>query len=443
MTVTIGSGAKDLHGNPLLTSMTIVFTAGDSILGGEVKGRIYGDPPLTGMMAGAWLVTDTTDISPDSILAPFLTQASDLGVFSLQYLPAGLYTIVCWEDKNRDKLYQPGLDRLAIAWKDVDVLPDSSIELNLFATKRDTVKLSVFLLRPTDNRHLQLRLSKKLTEMTTDWSQAIHVEDSLGNELKLYSVWIEPLDSSRINYFTALQDENMRYAAVVAGDTGVFDFSGGPKPDTTGAAISLTFPTPNARDVSLEANGFVAFDDQISGDSLIYALTLTVSDSVSYPIDVSHPSPNILKWKVEHELATDQRCLISLDLSKVFNSEGVVAGDTIWTLFFTTLDPGGTGEIAGQVISLSNNNIKVSAKRIGVTKLQPNEVKVSPDGTFIFRYLAPGDYELWSWKDSDGNGKFNFGNLTPFQHSESFAFLQDTITVRARWESGGVILHLP
>ena len=48
------------------------------------------------------------------------------------------------------------------------------------------------------------------------------------------------------------------------------------------------------------------------------------------------------------------------------------------------------------------------------------------------------DVSLNGFLDENGNGKLDYGTLTPFNNSETSAFHPDTIRVRTRFESAGV-----
>lgn len=450
MTVTIGSGVKDLHGNALPVSTSFAFTAGDSIRGGNIAGRIYGDPPYNGILVGAWLLSDSLVVAPDTILAQYMTQSGEFGDYTLSYLPEGEYRILCWDDKNRDKFYQPGSDRLGIAAKDVTVLADSTVSLDLYAEKRDTTTLSPLLLSVIDDHHLEIRFSKHPKNLSGDITNYLKITDSTGNSLDLNSYWLNPSDSSRVTFLTSAQIKDMPYVANFemswasgsVGDTTLFEFVGSPQVDSAGPAVIRADPPENSKDVALKPQGVLYFDDLINGDSLLSSISLTVQDSLTIPLTTLEGANNSLKWSAKEAIPPGARCLLTVDLFHIFDSQGNVAGDSVKTFFFTTIDPAGKGEISGQVLATDHSSYTVSAWKVGKNKSEMIKTQVNQDGGFKLDNLTPGEYGLWCWKSIKAV-KFNAGNLDPFRHCDNFAFLQDTITVRARWESSGVILRLP
>lgn len=441
MTVTIGSGLKDIHGNPLIASTTIAVTTGDKIAVGRVQGRIYGDPPLNAMLVGAWQVADSFVIQPDSIVAPYLTQANETGDFTINFMPEGFYRILCWEDRNRDKLYQAGVDRLGIAPKDIYLIDDSLATVDLFAVKRDTTRLFPVYLTAQDNRHVQLRLSKKVSIEANDWLASLSIRDSLNIALLYSNYWIDSNDSARIIYLTEPQMEGMKYRAGFSGDTTVFDFKGSDLPDSSAPKIVASIPIEN-ESVDFLVRGSIIFNDKILPDSLAKIITLTIGDSLNHSVSVSQDFPNILEWSVIDPLNAGARCLLSVDLSRVTDFAGNPAGDTTWTLFFKVIEPGLTGEISGQVETESNFPVFVAVKPITGSKKEWRTRLNEIDRSFKLSLLSPGDYRVWCWEDRDNNGEYSAGNLMEFSFSEHFTFATDTVTVRSRWETGGIMLKL-
>ncbi len=62
---------------------------------------------------------------------------------------------------------------------------------------------------------------------------------------------------------------------------------------------------------------------------------------------------------------------------------------------------------------------------------------------FTFPRVVEGKYGLDAFIDSDSNGRYSPGTARPLTAPEPFVRYLDTLRVRARWETGGVILKLP
>jgi uncharacterized protein (DUF2141 family) len=68
------------------------------------------------------------------------------------------------------------------------------------------------------------------------------------------------------------------------------------------------------------------------------------------------------------------------------------------------------------------------------------EIDTDSAKAFLFPKIPAGDYVLEAYKDRDENGRFFNGNAFPYKAPEPFGILRDTIRVRARWETKGVVI---
>ena len=68
------------------------------------------------------------------------------------------------------------------------------------------------------------------------------------------------------------------------------------------------------------------------------------------------------------------------------------------------------------------------------------EKKLKESGDFKFESVFPGKYNLKAYLDLNGNGILNLGKPLPFEPAEPEIFYLDTLNLRPRWETEGVIL---
>lgn len=441
--LTLGSGVKDLHGNPLKSSLTVALTAGDRIPGGNIVGRVYGETPCPRMLVGAWLMTDTTHIAPDEAPPHFLTQSGATGDFSLDYLPAGEYRVLAWDDRDGDRRYAPGVDRLALPPRDVTMNDDSTKAVNLFAVRRDTVGVAPLLLLAPDNRHLQLRLSKPPTGTLSHWLAALSIADSSGGTLAVQASWADPADSARLIFLTAEQPAGMRFQATLEGDTAIFTFAAGQSADSTAPRPVASYPPTGARDIPARPVGWIAFDDALSEVEFADLLSLTVSDSVPTPVEVSWQGPNIIGWQGLDPLVPGARCKLSFLLSGISDRAGNRGVDSTWSSTFSIADPALAGEIAGRVYGAAGRSVIVSSRKVAAAVSQSKGAVTAADGSYRIPGREPGNYTIWCWEERVHDGCYTPGTLAPFVFAEPFAVSSDTVEVRARWETGEIDLRLP
>ena len=70
--------------------------------------------------------------------------------------------------------------------------------------------------------------------------------------------------------------------------------------------------------------------------------------------------------------------------------------------------------------------------------------KIKPDvsGKWAFLDIPPGVYHFEVFCDSDGNGKYSFGNAIPFEYAEPFWFFGKEIEIRPRWKVEDLVIQL-
>jgi uncharacterized protein (DUF2141 family) len=71
-------------------------------------------------------------------------------------------------------------------------------------------------------------------------------------------------------------------------------------------------------------------------------------------------------------------------------------------------------------------------QRIGREKESYSQ-KIEKNGKFNFVRVEPGNYNLWCYYDTDGNGKYSFGSVYPFIPAEKFFVYPSKITLKPRW----------
>ncbi len=436
MSITIGSGVKDLRNNSLEQSVSFAFTAGDELDSGIIEGKIFSDDPIRAMYVGAWLMEDNTLTAPDSIAPPILTQAGEDGRFTLQYLADGIYRVMCWDDKNKDRLYQPGDDRIGIPCRDVNVRPGVGSWLEFFPQRRDTTRVFLLMTSASDNRHLVFKYSRfpALDLRRTILKTTI---TSIAETLDIIDGWYDISDSTRLALLTSEQEPNAEYLVHLTGDTSMRSFTGTPLPDTTAPMIIASYPSKGARDVPYIAKGWIGFSDALQPVQFTDYLTLTTSDSQLVSLETTLDTPVRLSWTAKDSIKKGEQCRISLDLNGIKDLSGNGLADTTWSSAFSVIDPVQYGSISGSITGIEGSRIIVKA-RLATGRYEGKSEQVGEDNTFKIDALQPGDYILWAFHDRDNDGVFDVGSLDPFWYAEYFTAHPDTVEVRQRWETGGV-----
>jgi len=469
LVVSIGTGVTDLRRNKLENSYAIALTAGESIDQGRISGWIFSAISVQGMLTGAWRVDDSLMFNPVEIPPEFLTQAGADGDFILDFLPTGRYRVACWDDKDNDRLYSPGEDRIGLPWRDVTLDKDGQTWIELYPSKRDTAVTRLFMVSAPNGQRIELRFNRAIEMPVSKTTEGLSIFDSTG-VLKVQQSWLNAADSSKLVLITEEQKPGNEYFVSMYGDTTLYSFSGSEYPDTLGPRIVASYPEEHERNVSELPAGWIAFDDVlaptdfdrfiglsmidiVSLDSMVRDTTLsdsmvsdtTISDSIEIPL-IEIPlqcrlgENNILLWETEEELPFGTEFTLLLDLTGLSDLNGNPSPDSSWTIRFFTIDPVETGSITGS-ISAGGSFVIVTARSVKGRYAGEFSVSAGDDGTFTLERLRASEYLIWAFFDNDCNDSYNFGRVDPFGFSERFTVHPDTLTVRERWETGGVLIE--
>jgi uncharacterized protein (DUF2141 family) len=118
------------------------------------------------------------------------------------------------------------------------------------------------------------------------------------------------------------------------------------------------------------------------------------------------------------------------------------AGDSIECIRFTTGKRDQYGTVAGEV--RSDDSTGTVIVRIRDVSKQPRLRTMRTDSTRSFRFegLREGQYLMDAFIDRNGNNRNDPGKPFPLTTPEPYSAVRDTLRVRARWETNGVIIPL-
>jgi hypothetical protein len=121
-TITVGSGAQDIHGNRMTTSYTSAFSTGPRIDKGSITGYVnIPDRPAVG--TSVWLYDLNRHPTPDPAhdRPDYRTQTGSHGEYRLSALAWSSYRLFAIHDRDRDSRYTPETDPIAIPSYDVSL----------------------------------------------------------------------------------------------------------------------------------------------------------------------------------------------------------------------------------------------------------------------------------------------------------------------------------
>ena len=434
--VTLQVEARDRRGNRLRESLQLAFSTGEHIDSASIGGSIWrGEAPVAQALALCYRL-DRLNVNPELDTADYVVQVDSAGRFRFDYLSPGVYRVFGLEDRDRDWLWNIGVELLAVPSSDIDVADGSYLLPPLFLTPLDTVSLRIESCQRLSRRYIEIQLDGPVDSIRLVAGQ-VSVTDGQDTYVASDILVVDTVATS----FVAVLDsmpvaESAMLSLTVPGprgfeDTCSFATDGTPafdqapvprlRPDSSyppmlpPSSLSLTFDRPLER-VNLEA---ARAHGTPPGDSLqiriVHPMVLQIGradganlfDSVTVRFDsgaVTMTSGG--HWPPEQAVGWRQP-LLSADSTGTY--------EIFWS-------PGLSHPTATLWLGVQSARGDRSV----------HWVATSLDVPTVGR-LAAGDYRLWLLGDEDGDRRKSVGWPQPFVPAEALWPLADTLKVRARF----------
>jgi uncharacterized protein (DUF2141 family) len=458
----ITRGLSDTRGNSLQEPISIAFSTGDHIAAGEISGMVYYIPARKTITL--FLYNDSTS-SVDSLLSrqpDYITQTNAEGQYRFRYLSAGTYRIFAVFDQDKDRVYSPKFDKLSLCpfafitiYDTTSVSGDlsgDSLEVTRFTNRTDVnfifteedFKLPVVVSTEQIGRTMfKLKYSKSM-----DLSMAEFFAGTRQDSDRLALQWV-----------TGNITQNVVFLYTGTLDTGEYriyqknlrDWAGNPLLDTDSLILGITgeFDTiPPAvvmqRPISGDKGVFpgslvlIRFDRPVGGKSVIKGMSITKNDTPEF--NLSKSSPWDFKGVLPEDLPFNEEVTLELDISRVVAENGYGPADSLFRYRIFTANPDTFGSITGYVAPPGVYRMSLLAVE---TFEDIQSMESDSLGKYEFSNVPGGEYRVMAFRDIDGNGRYSPGRFYPdFQPAEPFVIHPDIISVRPRWETGGVNLKI-
>lgn len=461
--VTLGTGVRDLRNNRMETSFNLAFSTGDSIAGGEIQGRVFGDK-IQGLLAGAYRLKENQSLEPSRTEADYTTQTGKNGDFEFRYLAEGSYRLFAMEDKYGNRLYDRGEDMIAVASRDVNLSVAGTMRaenLNLRLAMEDTLRPTLTAVIATDSRHLQWRFDEPVAPFEGDWFAHLQIFDSQQGAppFTLLASAPDPLNPQHVHSFTlpqALGDFRAR-ASNLFDPSGLpldtlfreVEFTSSQQPDTVRPRLLRVTPADSSRGVALNTPVELTFSELMRMDSTMAALV--VRDSAGVSVEGVGAWKNYFQYSFLPLVGWQSRMKYTIEMLRdslrpaAVDLSGLALLDTVRQRVFWTLNADTLGSIRGEVadaVAGASGVLRIAAKQIVGGKAQ-YETTVESPRPYAFDAVLPGVYQLSVYRDENKNGRYDFGRPFPFAPSERFMAATDSVKVRSRWPNEGNDLRLP
>ncbi len=443
-TVSIGTDLVDLNNrNRMAESFSFTFATGDIIDVGIIEGKVYNDKP-SGTMIFAYKKPDTLEINPTEMKPDYISQAGDNGLYRLSGLAFGTYRIFAVMDEFRDLLYNVEADAYGAPYSDIVINDLDTIYsgLNFFLTKEDTSKPRLFSAVMTDRHHLLINFSEEIDSS----SKMIHnffLFDSTVNKsidpVYLYKGNTKQTEMVLVTDYEFQADNRIFLFAEnindLQGNTSHIDHVEvitSDRPDTVKPGLFKTVPQARSTTIDfIKPKFFFYFDDAF--DTLYAKEGIYAADTAGkkLPVDIQFIDDASFSVRILQTIKAKEPYYIGIDMNKIVD----VAGNKLDTLYkhnFTTMAGIEFTGVSGSILNIDLNKNPLLILQ-DVTVKENVFQKPVTSSKFSFDRIDAGKYLLWGFYDTDSSGTYSYGLPYPFEPSEQFFFLPDTITLRPRW----------
>lgn len=446
--VNLGTEYSDIYGNKPSMSHSIVFSSGETIDSGKIKGNLISDKKQGKYIfcySSLFHNFDTLDYSktkPD-----YKIQIGSSGEFVIPGLKDGVYRIIVVEDVLKNGLIDPN-DTYGTATEDIGVLKARSRNIELKdGILFDKIAPEILNITSTYSNLINIRFTEKMNDSLINNSKFTLLDTS-------NNILAKSINSTKgiyqQNSFDFLLDKEidekilltLKYdnkviptdsAGNILDTSKSFKFMMIPKKDTS-ALIMLYKPfADSSTGISIKKDfpfTFSGFIDK-SQVKLEYKL-ININDKSEVKIDTSESNANIILFKTNEMLAENTKYQLIVKFNNLINTSSKRSIDTNIIVNFTTEDKRNTGDISGKFVS-KNFNCKSDSYLILKSKGNQYKVKLEKDGSFKFKELEGDEYEIEVFCDINGNSYYDYGNIKPFEFAEPFYLHNQTLKVKPRW----------
>ncbi len=448
----VGTGAKDRRGNNLSETFALPFSTGESIDSFYITGKVYADKPEA-IKIFAYKISnkfsDTLDLTqrkPD-----YLSQTSRDGSFSLKYLAPGLYRLFAIRDVYNNLLYDAQVDQYGTAQFDI-MLQDTSIYFNNLKfklTQEDTTRPYIVNVKSLNKNQVQVIFSEPVKE-----SAKFFIFDSLNQDslqTKSYflispnTFLLHTDDQDSIIYKLTVNEICDTAGNEMFSEKNQIDFYGSRINDTIAPSFEFQNIKNKENNVPLNKEFLISFNEEILQNTFVNGFHLLDSAGNILRCNFFWETKLKVKFTPEERLLTRMKYTIKIELDSLVDIYNNSIKDSTFVLEFSTVDKSKFSSISGKVksekIALDYRNVMVEIFDVSKVKQKVEWLKTNEVGEFSFDDLPEGKYVIEAFLDKNGNLKYDFGKIKPFEFSEIFTVYPDTITLRARWPIENVVIQ--
>ncbi len=504
--ITLGTELTDLRRNKGEESIHLAFSTGDKLDQGLITGILYapgGQEALGWYVNGYFLgAGDSLAVEVDSLgaivegqpdpaydLPDASTQAGKGGQWELRNLKDGWWRVFAFQDGDRDRLWTPKREPLAVPTRDVyvvgEILTGKQDTTARDTTLQDTVetvevdepdssslsyeeveyKSSAYLvlyghppqITPQPDR-IYVRTQKVVLVRFNPRLEALGpVTFTPENGPPIDWIDFDPVDSSRvwINLAEAAEVDSLRlnvkatFSDTIHIDTTfVASMESAAETDTISPRFSSQRPPEGTR-LRPELNRIhLIFNEPMAAPPDKFATVYTQDDTLSAGMRMVNRSSYLFQPPTDVTLAPE--FVVQFPGSLITDAAGNTMADSLVAVSYPYLPTDSLGTVSGWVEGegFTNGELQgpVHVRLQSVQEESPDpplDLVLNVAGEFTFKGVPAGQWRLAGWVDRNGDGVLSPGWPMPFQPAELYFQSTDTVFVRARWETGENVLTFP
>ena len=437
--LSINRDLKDENGVSLSEGIQLAFSTGDTIDKSKINGKLFSKEQASALL---WKIRDSVDSEEFFFRPPdYAIDASEDGHFSFNYLSNGNYKIL---GLNRSKLNE----RLDPKYS---IYGTSSLDI-IKIDSANTFKKDVNILIPKASKYIRVvngkwingrqgeinfdaPINEKLDYFTIEITSEedrilpeVFVDNNEKNTLHFFIK--DSLKSGLSTIINVVPKYKAEYSII---DSALISAKTKTDIDTSYLNIKDAEKTNNLK---IEEDLIRPFDFSFS--KLMYnviidsALTLK-KDSVIIDFNLEKLSPLHYRLipKTNWIPNTEYNLFVIRDKLKMANSRGIK--DSLLIINIKTSPFRKFGSLTGNLIE--GYNEPLVAKLSSLEKEQYSlDVFVNSNSSFKINKIPEGIYSLMFYNDRDENNNYSYGSLSPYQSSEWFEIIPDTISIRSNWD---------
>ena len=437
--LSINRDLKDENGVSLSEGIQLAFSTGDTIDKSKINGKLFSKEQASALL---WKIRDSVDSEEFFFRPPdYAIDASEDGHFSFNYLSNGSYKIL---GLNRSKLNE----RLDPKYS---IYGTSSLDI-IKIDSANTFKKDVNILIPKASKYIRVvngkwingrqgeinfdaPINEKLDYFTIEITSEedrilpeVFVDNNEKNTLHFFIK--DSLKSGLSTIINVVPKYKAEYSII---DSALISAKTKTDIDTSYLNIKDAEKTNNLK---IEEDLIRPFDFSFS--KLMYnviidsALTLK-KDSVIIDFNLEKLSPLHYRLipKTNWIPNTEYNLFVIRDKLKMANSRGIK--DSLLIINIKTSPFRKFGSLTGNLIE--GYNEPLVAKLSSLEKEQYSlDVFVNSNSSFKINKIPEGIYSLMFYNDRDENNNYSYGSLSPYQSSEWFEIIPDTISIRSNWD---------